>query len=103
MTATAVQHYLGVAQVEGHDALSITQMISAALNEHARRTRGAGLLPASAVQLVDVAGLGPCVVVVDPAAKPTPPAVPVTADLLPAGDYTPAPVYPTPLTLTRHR
>jgi hypothetical protein len=98
MTA-AVQHYLGVAQVEGHDALSITQMISAALNEHARRTRG-GSLPASAVQLVDVAGLGPCVVVLDPAAKPTPPAEDVTTDVLPAGDYA---VRATPLALARHR
>jgi sugar (pentulose or hexulose) kinase len=97
---TAVQHYLGVAQVEGHDALSITQMISAALNEHARRTRG-GSLPASAVQLVDVAGLGPCVVVLDPAAKPpTPPADDGAADVLPAGDYA---VRATPLTLARHR
>jgi hypothetical protein len=97
MTATAVQHYLGVAQVEGHDALSITQMISAALNEHARRTRG-GSLPASAVQLVDVAGLGPCVVVLDPAAKPTPPRL--EEDVLPAGDYAPR---ATPLALARHR
>lgn len=100
---THPKHYLGVQQIAGHDLIAVKHMLDNASNEQARNSRGASRpLSASSIAIVDVPGLGPCVVVTAP--QDAPRAVPAPE---PAGDR-PEPAQartagPTPRLLERVR